>query len=58
MVKCESWTEKTKLDVLHMLKGADNFRMARLSQLGLGSHTLHTSDDPVEPDTNGLFSHA
>ncbi len=55
MVKCESWTEKTKLDVLHMSKGADNFRMAWLSQLC--SHTGHTLDDPVEPVTNGLFSH-
>ncbi len=34
---------------------ADNFRMARLSQLG--SHTRHTSGDPVDLVTNGLFSH-
>ena len=56
MVKCESWKEKTKLDVLHMSKGAYSFRMARLlSQLELGSHTW-PSGDPVKPVTNGLFS--
>ncbi len=37
MVKCKSWTEKTKPDALHMSKGAEEFQMA------LEYHTLDDS---------------
>ena len=59
MVKCESWTEKAKLDVLHMSNEEPTISewqdLANLDLvLTLGTHR---SDDPVEPVTDGLFSH-